>query len=77
MPKGDPKHRAKRFNEGAKLLASLFNSLAIAVFGAAFVIPITQGRYDVFAHGGGLFLVAGVCFHLAGQAALRFLRAED
>ncbi|SFV11561.1 hypothetical protein SAMN02799631_05298 [Methylobacterium sp. 174MFSha1.1] len=77
MPKGDHKHRAKRFNEGAKLLASLFNSLAIAVFGAAFVIPITQGRYDVFANGGGLLLIAGVSFHLAGQAALRFLRAED
>lgn len=76
MPKGGPKHRAKRFSEGAKLLASLFNSLAIAVFGAAFVIPITQGRYDVFAQGGGLLLVAGVSFHLAGQAALRFLRAE-
>jgi hypothetical protein len=77
MPKGDQKHRAKRFNEGAKLLASLFNSLAIAVFGAAFVIPITQGRYDVLAHGGGLLLVAGVSLHLAGQAALRFLQAED
>lgn len=77
MPKGDQKHRAKRFNEGAKLLASLFNSLAIAVLGAAFVIPITQGRYDVFASGGGLLLVAGLCFHLAGQAALRFLMAED
>ncbi|MFE1601455.1 hypothetical protein [Methylobacterium sp. ID0610] len=49
MPKGDQKHRAKRFNEGAKLLASLFNSMAIAVFGAAFVIPITQGRHGVFA----------------------------
>ncbi|MFH6780826.1 MULTISPECIES: hypothetical protein [Methylobacterium] len=77
MPKGDPKHRAKRFDEGAKLLASLFNSLAIAVFGAAFVIPVTHGRYDVFAHGGGLLLIAGECFHLAGQAALRFLGAED
>ncbi|AWN54737.1 hypothetical protein [Methylobacterium sp. 17Sr1-1] len=77
MPKGDQKHRAERFNEGAKLLASVFNSLAIAVVGAAFVIPITQGRYDGFAHGGGLLPVAGVSFHLAGQAALRYLRAED
>lgn len=77
MPHGDPKHRAKRFNEGARLLASLFNSLAVAVLGATFVIPIAQGRYDVFADGGGLLLVAGVCFHLAGQAARRFLRAED
>lgn len=59
------------------MLASLFNSLAIGVFGAAFIIPIAQRRYDVFSDGGGLLLLGGVCFHLGSQIAIRFIRAED
>ena len=35
---------AKRFNEHTKLLATLFNSLSIATFGAAFVVPLAQGQ---------------------------------
>ncbi len=35
---------AKRFNEHVKLLATLFNALSIATFGAAFVVPLRQGK---------------------------------
>ena len=77
MPAGDPKHRAKRFNEGVKLVATLFNSLAIITVGTAFVSPIAQRRYDVLADGGWTLLLAAVVLHLISHLALRFLRAEE
>lgn len=52
MPAGAPKHRARRFNAGLKLAATLANSLSIATFGAAFVIPIAQRDHDVLSDGG-------------------------
>ncbi|WP_407528126.1 hypothetical protein [Methylobacterium oryzisoli] len=77
VPTGDLKHRAKRFNEGVKLFAALLNALSIGVFGAAFVVPVARRRYDVFAEGGWLLLLGGVCLHGIGQIVLRFFRAEE
>ncbi|KQP52677.1 MULTISPECIES: hypothetical protein [unclassified Methylobacterium] len=77
MPTEDAKHRAKRFNEGVKLLATLFNSLSIATFGAAFVVPFAQRHLDVFRDGGWVLLSAATSRHLVGQITLRFVRSED
>ncbi|GJD95825.1 hypothetical protein [Methylobacterium iners] len=77
MPAGDPKHRAKRFNEGVKLTATLFNSLSIATVGAVFIVPIAQRQFDVLRDGGGSLLLVAVALHLVGQAIIQFTRAED
>ncbi|HEX8417240.1 MAG TPA: hypothetical protein VF641_06500 [Methylobacterium sp.] len=73
----DRKFQAKRFNEHAKLLATLFNSLSIATFAAAFVVPVVQGRYDVMTDGHWILLFVGLALHLAAQAAIRLMRRED
>lgn len=77
MPAEDPKHRAKRFNEGLKLTATLLNSLSIATVGAVFIVPIAQRQFDVFRDGGGSLLLVAVGLHLVGYAIIRFTRAED
>lgn len=77
MPDGDRKHRAKRFNEGAKLVATLFNSLAIVTLGTAFVGPIAQRHYDVLADGGWILLLVALGLHLLAHTAIRLIRSED
>lgn len=52
MPTGDLKHRAKQWNEGIKLAATLFNALAIVTLGAAFINPVANKHYDVLSDGG-------------------------
>ena len=68
---------AKRFNEHTKLLATLFNSLSIATFGAAFVVPLAQGQAGFLKDGHWILLLVGIALHLAGQTAIRFMRSED
>jgi hypothetical protein len=74
---GNRKFLAKRFNEHVKLLATLFNALSIATFGAAFVVPLAQGQYGVLSGGHWILIFAALALHLAGHAALRFMRSED
>ncbi len=71
------KHQAKRYNEGLKLVATLFNSLSIVTVGTAFVGPIIQKHYDVLTDGGWGLLLVAVCLHLIAQLAVRQLRAEE
>ena len=77
MPAGDPKHRAKRFNEGAKLVATLFNSLAIITLGTAFIGPIVQGRFDVLPKGGWVLLLVALSLRFIAPLAVRLIRAEE
>ncbi|WP_457106624.1 hypothetical protein [Methylobacterium sp. P5_C11] len=48
------KHRAKRFDEGLKLVAILLNASAIATIGIAVINPLAQRHLDLLAEGGGL-----------------------
>lgn len=68
---------AKRFNEHTKLLATLFNSLSIATFGAAFVIPLAQGQEGFMKEGHWILLLVALALHMAGHAAVRLMRSED
>lgn len=71
-------HRAKRFNEGVKLTATVFNGTAILTLGTAFITPLVQHPTDVLTNSGWAFLLAALLLHLIGQIALRlFLRAEE
>ncbi|MCJ2092856.1 hypothetical protein MKK67_10130 [Methylobacterium sp. J-072] len=71
------KHRAKRFNEGLKLAATLLNSSAIATIGIAVINPIAQRHLDLLADGGWTLLIAAVVLHVMAQIIIRFLRQED
>ncbi|MCJ2050163.1 hypothetical protein [Methylobacterium sp. J-070] len=71
------KHRARRFNEGLKLAATLLNSLAIATIGIAVINPLAQRRLDLLADGGWTLLVAAFILHAMGQIVIRFLRPEE
>lgn len=77
MPTGDLKHRAKRWNERIKLIATLFNSVAIVTVAAAFVNPIANKHYDVLAEGGWIPLVGAARSHGSGQLAFTVFRAEE
>ena len=46
------KHRSKRFDEGLKLAATLFNSSAIATIGIAVINPLAQRHLDLLSDGG-------------------------
>ena len=71
------KFRAKRYNEGLKLAATLFNSLSIVIFGTAFVGPITQGHFEVLSGSGWALLLPALSLHLVAQAVMRLLRPEE
>ncbi|MCJ2118120.1 hypothetical protein MKK65_16350 [Methylobacterium sp. J-001] len=78
MSAAERKHRAKRFNEGVKLVATFFNATAILTLGTAFISPLVQHPADVFTNNGWAFLLASVILHVIGQIAIRlFLRAEE
>lgn len=73
----DRKRAAKRFNEHAKLLATFFNALSIATFGAAIIVPIAQNQFDVLKDGHWILIPAALALHLAGHAAIRLMRSEE
>ena len=67
---------AKRINERVKLLASLLNSLAIGVIGAAVIVPGVQDPTRITFQA-LTWIVTGVVLHLIGQAVFAFMRSED
>lgn len=73
----DRKLRAKRFNEGLKLGATLRNSSAILTFAAVLINPLAQRRYEVLADGGSALILAATVLHLISQFVVRFLRSEE
>lgn len=81
MPTGDLKHRAKRWNERVKLVATPFSSVAIVTLAAALIDPIASKHDDVLADGGWILLFGAASSHAAsshnvGQIVLTFFRAE-
>jgi hypothetical protein len=77
MAENDPKHRAKRWNERMKLIATFFNSSAIITVAGVVINPLANRHYDALADGGWILLLVAFGLHLVGQFALGFLRAEE
>ncbi|MHC2107782.1 hypothetical protein [Methylobacterium sp.] len=46
------KHRAKRFDEGVKLVATVFDATALLTLGTTFISPLVQHPADVFVNSG-------------------------
>ena len=74
-PERDP---LKIYNERIKLLASLFNTLGIALIVSAFIIPVVrEGDISVLGvFGDWVWLVLGGGLHLWAQIVLGMLRKE-
>lgn len=77
LTSSERKFRAKRYNEGSKLAATLFNSLSIVTFKTAFVGPITQGYFEVLSGSGWALLLLASSLHFVAQAVIRLVRPEE
>lgn len=68
---------AKRNNERVKLIATSLNAIALAVFGAAFVVPAIANPAVLLSAGPWILMSAALALHLGAHAVLRFLRSEE
>jgi hypothetical protein len=65
---------AKRFNEHIKLLMGSFNTVALTIFGAAFLLPYLNGNES---HPSLFWILVAIVLHLAAHIAVRFTKSEE
>lgn len=68
---------AKRNNERVKLLANAVNAAALAVLGAAFIIPAVNNPASLLAPGPWLLLLLAVAIHASAHAVFGLFRSEE
>jgi len=73
LTSSERKLRAKRANERVKLAAGALNTLALAVVGAAFVIPGVTSLANVR----WAWIPVGVVLHILAHIALGLMKSED
>jgi hypothetical protein len=69
---------AKRYNEQLKFFAGMLNTLAVGIFGAAFILPIvghSQTGPDFLMRPVWILVAAGL--HVVGLAMLGLIRSEE
>ena len=71
------RHSAKRFNEHAKLLATLLNNLGIAVIFTALLGPLVQSGGSLAGSQTFVALTVAAVLHISGQMMLRLLKSEE
>ncbi|SFV04746.1 hypothetical protein SAMN02799631_04164 [Methylobacterium sp. 174MFSha1.1] len=71
------KHVAKRLNEHLKLLAAYMNAMAIAVAGAAIIVPLVSSPNATLGRTHLSWLAASLALHCVGHAVIRCLRREE
>ncbi|MGX7708473.1 hypothetical protein [Methylobacterium sp. Gmos1] len=71
------KHTAKRLNEHLKLLAAYINAMAIAIAGAAIIVPLVSNPDAAVRLSHVSWFAASLALHRAGQAVIRLLRREE
>jgi hypothetical protein len=73
IPVASRKLRARRTNERVKLVSSSLNTVALAILGAAFIVPgvvlLEAVRW--------MWIPVAFILHLGAHLALRFLKSED
>jgi hypothetical protein len=71
----DPRRRlrAKRQNERVKLVVSFVNTAALAILGAAFIVPGISGTDSIHWN----WVPVAFILHLCAHAALSLLKSED
>lgn len=68
---------AKRLNEQTKLSANTLNALAIALLGAAVIIPGVSNPSALLSWEPWVLLFVAVGLHFVARAFLRLLRSEE
>ncbi|AWN48005.1 hypothetical protein DK419_18105 [Methylobacterium terrae] len=71
------KHLAKRLNEHIKLFVAYVNALAIAIAGAAIIVPMVNAPDATLKRSGLAWFTASLALHCFGQAMIRLLRREE
>ena len=68
---------AKRNNERVKLIATSLNAIALAIFGAAFVVPALANPAALQSSSPWILVRVALALHPGVHAVLRFLRSEE
>lgn len=68
---------AKRNNERVKLIATSLNAIALAILGAAFLVPALANPAVLLSAGPWILVSVALTLHLSAHAVLRFLRSEE
>ncbi|TNC13535.1 hypothetical protein FF100_12190 [Methylobacterium terricola] len=71
------KHVAKRLNEHLKLLAAYMNAMAIAVAGAAIIVPLVSSPNAALGRSHLSWFAAALALHCVGHVVIRFLPREE
>ncbi|WP_156311694.1 hypothetical protein [Methylobacterium platani] len=71
------KHAAKRLNEHVKLSAAYVNAMAIAVAGAAIIVPLVSNPNATLGRSHLSWFAASLALHCIGHAVIRLLRQEE
>ena len=68
---------AKRKDERVKLIATSLNAVALAVFGAAFLVPAVANPAVLLSSGPWILMLTALALHFGAHAVLQFLRSEE
>ncbi|AWN54064.1 hypothetical protein DK412_22610 [Methylobacterium sp. 17Sr1-1] len=68
---------AKRLNEHVKLFAAYVNAMAIAVAGAAIIVPLVSNPDATLGRTHLSWFAASLALHCIGHAVIRLLRREE
>lgn len=71
------KHVAKRLNEHIKLFAAYVNAMAIAVAGAAIIVPLVSNPNVAFGRSHLAWFAGSLALQCIGHAVIRLLRREE
>jgi hypothetical protein len=71
------KHTAKRLNEHVKLTASYVNAMAIAIAGAAIIVPMVSSPDATLDRSRLSWFAGSLALHCAGHIVIRLLRREE
>ena len=71
------KHVAKRLNEHLKLSAAYVNAMAIAVAGAAIIVPMVSSPNVALGRSHLSWIATSLVLHCVGHVVIRFLRREE
>lgn len=71
------KHTAKRLNDHLKLLVAYMNAMAIAVAGAAIIVPLVSSPNAALGRSHLSWFATSLALHCVGHVVVRFLRREE
>ncbi len=68
---------AKRNNERVKLIVTSLNAVALAILGAAFLVPALANPAVLLSSGPWALVLIALTLYFGAHAVLQFLRSEE